>query len=142
MSKSKVYKIISVCTFLVIAMSFISISNVLSEPLTGTSIHTIYDLGILGVDFCASNDINNNGQIILHKADPYYHTFLWENGELTDLGNLGGLFSIAQGINDNGQIVGYSQNIDGISRAFLWEDGVMSELAILDGNYSVAMDIR
>jgi probable HAF family extracellular repeat protein len=143
MSKSKVYKIISLCTFLVIAMSFISFSSVLSEPLlTGTSIYTIYDLGILGVDFCTANDINNNGQIILYTANPYYHAFLWEDGEFTDLGTLGGLYSIAHGINDNGQIVGYSQNTDEISRAFLWENGVMSELAILDGNYSVAMDIN
>ena len=143
--KRIIFKSIALGIILVIAMSLIPISNVLSDPFTPTSVYTIHDLGILGVDFSAATAINNNGQIIGHNmsgVQSYFHSFLWENGEITDLGTLGGLFSISRGINDDGQIVGFSQNGDGITRAFLWENGEMSELGIQEGNYSSAMDIN
>jgi probable HAF family extracellular repeat protein len=80
-------------------------------------------------------EINNLGQIVgfcryeLDPLNPYWRSFLWENGEMTDL-RYGGRVDAAYGINDQGQIVGMFY-YGGRFRPFLWQDGEFTDLGAL-----------
>ena len=87
---------------------------------------TLTDVGGLGGDFTAVEDVNASGQVVgrMTAADGYMRAFVWQNGSMTPLPNLGGEEGYATAINNAGQIVGYTDNILGSSvsghRATFW----------------------
>lgn len=87
---------------------------------------TLTDVGGLGGNFTAVEDVNASGQVVgrSRAADGYMRAFVWQNGVMTALPNLGGEEGFATAINNAGQIVGYTDNIPGSSvgghRATFW----------------------
>jgi probable HAF family extracellular repeat protein len=143
-------------------------TNGLYDPLTGfpelravmwDSAHNIHDLGTLGGNASASNQVNSRGQVVglamnAVPEDPdvasfFYgppaaqqvRAFLWENGLMRDIGTLGGNDSFASVINEGGAICGFSSTNTEINETtglptihpFLWINGQMCDLGSLGG---------
>jgi len=60
---------------------------------------------------------------------------------ITDLGSLGGGRTSPMGINNRGAVVGFSQTVDGFTRAFLYTGGSLVDLGTLGGDESFAYRI-
>ena len=131
------------------------------------SAHNIHDLGTLGGNSSASNQINSRGQVVgaalnAVPEDPDVATFfygppfglpaaqqvrafLWENGTMRDLGTLGGNDAFASLINDAGAVCGFASTNAEINdttglpttHPFLYVNGQMRDLGTLGG--TVAM---
>jgi probable HAF family extracellular repeat protein len=106
------------------------------------------DLGTLGGDFSAAQDINEKDQIVgsSFTAGDELHAFLWQDGKMKDLGTLGGETSRALAINEKGHVVGGSttrpDSFDEV--AFVWPGkGKLLKLGTLPGDtVSQANDIN
>ena len=142
------------------------------DPLTGfpelravmwDSGHNIYDLGTLGGNSSASNQVNSRGQVVgaalnAVPEDPgvamfFYgppavqqvRAFLWENGFIHDIGTLGGNDASASLINDAGAVCGFSSTNVEINdttglptiHPFLWKNGQMHDLGSLGGTVAI-----
>jgi len=87
---------------------------------------TLTDLGGLGGNFTAVEDVNASGQIVGRSRDAsgIMHAFVWQNGTMTPLPTLGGQDGYATAINNVGQVVGYTDDSPGPSilnhRATFW----------------------
>jgi probable HAF family extracellular repeat protein len=106
------------------------------------------DLGTLGGDFSAAQDINEKDQIVgaSFTAGDQLHAFVWKDGVMKDIGTLGGSTSRALAINEKGHVVGGStpraDNFDEV--AFVWPGkGKLIRLGALPGDRaSQANDIN
>ena len=61
---------------------------------------------------------------------------------ITDLGSLGGGRTTAMGINNRGAVVGFSNTVEGLTRAFLYTGGSLVDLGTLGGDESFAYRIN
>ena len=57
---------------------------------------------------------------------------------ITDLGSLGGGRTTPMGINNRGAVVGFSNSVEGLTRAFLYTKGSLLDLGTLGGDESFA----
>jgi probable HAF family extracellular repeat protein len=104
--------------------------------------------GMFGGTYGTITGLNDRGQIagIMNlTGDSSWHSFLWDEGEITDLGTLGGVITAAEGLNNTGHVVGRS-DVTTICEAcppgdkkqlhhpFIWKDGVMTDLGVLPGD--------
>ena len=61
---------------------------------------------------------------------------------ITDLGSLGGGRTTPMGINNRGAVVGFSNTVEGLTRAFLYSAGALIDLGTLGGAESFAYRIN
>jgi probable HAF family extracellular repeat protein len=92
---------------------------------------SMQDLGTLpGTSISSASDINDHGEIVgataIAVGQPYYHAFLYINGQMKDLNSLidpnsGWTLVEATGINNQGEIIGRGTNTSsgGLRQAFL-----------------------
>jgi probable HAF family extracellular repeat protein len=58
---------------------------------------------------------------------------------ITDLGSFGGGRTTPMGINNRGAVVGFSNTVDGLTRAFLYTGGSLVDLGTLGGDKASAI---
>jgi probable HAF family extracellular repeat protein len=110
--------------------------------------YSVTDLGTLGGDRSAANDINNAGQIVgwTMNASNRMRAFSFDGSGMVDLGTLGGSEAAAEAVNDGGDIAGSARAPGDVrNRAFLSVGGApMVDLGTLGGaiDTAVATDVN
>ena len=121
----------------------------LAHPVQAQSAWVPSDLGALGAENSAANDINGAGQIVGHNYSDSPElpavAFLWTPASgMVNLGTLPnfGPQSEATAINATGQVVGWSGR-QTLPRAFSWSAaGGMIDLGTLGGSFSAAQAVN
>jgi probable HAF family extracellular repeat protein len=103
--------------------------------------------GMFGGTYGSVSGLNDRGQVtgtMNLTGDLTWHSFLWDEGEITDLGTLGGSITTAEGLNNAGHVVGRSDvaalceacppgDQKQLHHPFIWKNGVITDIGLLPG---------